>query len=210
MERIIPNMNARLKNGGRKGMKMTVYEFVQKYKGYCQIIRDIQDYNDWWMTDEDMDQPVMYGDQYYELPVILGSKWVGDFKVKFDMENYGHEELGMTSTGIPYLATWYGGDWEEPLLVFYYFDPKGKLRNYIPTKGNTYNILTKTAFGSESESLDFETLCTKYGCNDDYELRIIALRKRGLILQPGMEDEVMRNIHYDLNACKEDFEARVV
>ena len=222
----VPNMNVKLKNGGRKGMKMSINEFVQKYIKFCEHIRDTQDYDDWWMTDEDADECVLYNQDQYLIPVILGSKWVGDFKVKFDMENYGHEALGITSSGIPYLVSWYGGDWEVPMVVFYYFDDKGKLRNYIPTKGNTYNTITKTAFGSESDADKFNDLCRKYKCTyeDVDDLIVAGLRKGGISVsmndvynsenetdeEPYDFEQVLKNLTYNISTCEEDFAARVV
>lgn len=209
-ETFTPNMNAKLKNGGRKCMKMTMDEFIQRYKDFCQNIRDNEDYDDWWMTDEEFDEHITYGLEGYDLPVIKGSKWVGEFKVEFDMENYGHADLNITSTGIPYLVSWYGGDCEEPLVVFYYFDDKGKLRNYIPTKGNTYNPITKTAFGSENCSSKYHELCQKYKCENAEELMAAGLIKAGIPVNAS-EDvyDIVSNLHYNLIACAEDFESRV-
>lgn len=53
--------------------------------------------------------------------------------------------------GFTFLGVTAGGDWEEPVFFIIYFDGKG-LRGYIPENGNTYNKITKTAFGSEGES----------------------------------------------------------
>ena len=101
-----PNLNAKLKHGGRKGMKMSVDEFVQRYKDFCEKIRDTKDYDDWWMTDEECDEYTIYNGntKRYSLPIFMGEKWVGGFKVEFDVENYGIEDLNIASTGIPYLA----------------------------------------------------------------------------------------------------------
>ena len=188
-------------------MERIIKEFIQRYKNFCENIRETQDYDSWWMTDEEADESVTYGNQCYELPVIRGSKWVGDFKVKFDMENYGHVGLGMTSGGTPYLVSWYGGDWEEPLVVFYYFDDEGGLRNYIPTKGNTYNPITKTAFGSEEYASDIKNLCIRYGCKDSEGLRILGFKELGYSVQSDLFPQLSWN--WDLDACSEEFESYI-
>lgn len=235
-ESFTPNMNVKLKHGGRKGMKMSMDEFVRRYRNFCEKIRDTQDYDDWWMTDEEADESVTYGNKHYKLPVILGDKYTDKFKVEFDMENYGLDCLGMASTGIPYLVAWYGGDWELPMVVFYYFDDKGKLRNYIPTKGNCFNVITKTAYGSENYADNFKELLKKYKYVENAEtspeeyLRNCGLRKGGIPVNLYNDEDnydsydedndntnsdgydyynIERSISYNLGVCEEDFAARV-
>ena len=83
----------------------------------------------------------------------------GDYKVKFDFENFsdpehafepfgefeGFYQLNDFAIGLC-LA---GGDWESPVYFAVYIDDNNKLRAYIPTVGNVFNIYTKSAFGSD-------------------------------------------------------------
>ena len=83
----------------------------------------------------------------------------GDYKVKFDFENFsdpehafepfgefeGFYQLNDFAIGLCFA----GGDWECPLYFAIYIDDKNKLRAYIPTVGNVFNYYTKAAFGSD-------------------------------------------------------------
>ena len=104
----------------------------------------------------------------YELPEVI-QKDIG--KIQFDFENYdignadpsfeqyptdhqgyngytvGYEVL---SNGLPVLFVNAGGDWELPICFCIYYDGK-KLRGYVPTEGNVFNVEQKCAYGSEDE-----------------------------------------------------------
>ena len=85
-----------------------------------------------------------------------------DKKIVFDFENiitpfddeigncYG---LGFYQIGdYAVMLCYAGGDWEIPVYFAIYIDDNNKLRMYIPTKGNSFNPYTKTAYGSEEET----------------------------------------------------------
>lgn len=64
--------------------------------------------------------------------------------------------------GFTFLGIMMGGDWEFPIFTILYDDGK-RLRCYTPSYGNTINLDTKTAFGSECEAdIDFNKLLSKY------------------------------------------------
>lgn len=74
--------------------------------------------------------------------------------VIFDLENteltYYHKD------NISYLQLEAGGDWEYPIIAFFYWSERAKsIKGFFPLgEGNTYNIETNTAYGSEDSSDD--------------------------------------------------------
>lgn len=79
-------------------------------------------------------------------------------KVNFDWENCGCDLANngpcgfwMTSTGVPMLGCYAGGDWEDPVYFVLYPESTTSIRAYMPKAGNTWNIKTKTAWGSGDE-----------------------------------------------------------
>ena len=77
-------------------------------------------------------------------------------KVQFDWENCGCEPCNddpcgfwTTSSGIPTLGCYAGGDWEDPVYFVLYPETATTIRAYLPKDGNTWNIKTKTAFGND-------------------------------------------------------------
>jgi hypothetical protein len=83
---------------------------------------------------------------------LIGDKLTTD--VIFDLENteltYYHKD------DISYLQLDAGGDWEYPILAFFYWSEKNKaIKGFFPLgEGNTYNIETNTAYGSEDSNDD--------------------------------------------------------
>ena len=75
-------------------------------------------------------------------------------EVIFDLENteitYYHKD------DISYLQLDAGGDWEYPILAFFYWsEPNKSIKGFFPLgEGNTYNIETNTAYGSEDSNDD--------------------------------------------------------
>lgn len=79
-------------------------------------------------------------------------------KVVFDWENYGLDEenpIRVRPSGMPYLVAWAGGDWENPVHYILYWDGK-TIRAYLPEEGNTFNTVSRTAYGSEGENGEYE------------------------------------------------------
>jgi hypothetical protein len=83
---------------------------------------------------------------------LIESKLTTD--VIFDLENteltYYHKDE------ISYLQLEAGGDWEYPIIAFFYWSEKNKsIQGFFPLgEGNTYNIETNTAYGSEDSRDD--------------------------------------------------------
>lgn len=86
-------------------------------------------------------------------------------KVEFDMENYGDDYGGYINcptgkkslsgyhtldNGFTFYGCMAGGDWESPILFIVYWDGK-MLRGYIPSKGNTWNTINKSALGNDED-----------------------------------------------------------
>ena len=84
-----------------------------------------------------------------------------DFKVRFDLENFGCTTdkkdakslvgIHTLSNGLTFWGMWGGGDWEKATFFLVYFDGK-KLRVYIPTDGNPYNTDTMQAYGNDQDT----------------------------------------------------------
>lgn len=84
-------------------------------------------------------------------------------KVQFDFENYSSPDedpneydkrivgFHQLPNGMPFVGCWAGGDWEMPVYFILYWDGK-KIRGYIPESGNTFNVKSRTAYGSEGDS----------------------------------------------------------
>ena len=79
-------------------------------------------------------------------------------KVQFDWENCGCDlerdtptGFWTTSSGVPMLGCYAGGDWEDSVFFVLYPESATSIRAYMPKAGNTWNIKTKTAWGSGDE-----------------------------------------------------------
>lgn len=113
----------------------------QELKDY--LLSKSREINEIDEIDEDEDE---YND--IDLDVLADLTLCKDWKVRFSRENeVSFEFYQMNGFAI---ALWCcGGDCESPVYFAMYIDDKGKLRAYIPTYGNVFNIYTETAFGSE-------------------------------------------------------------
>lgn len=136
-------------------------------------------------------------------------------KVKFDLENIytsqadvsgsewqlGFQQLG---TGFTYIGVMAGGDWEHPVYAIVYHDGKA-FRGYIPTKGNTFNPVTKTAFGSECAELE--------DTDDEVELRRKGLIALGIPINGNSEDDIdnaYQLLGIDNVSIRKDIESRIL
>lgn len=95
-------------------------------------------------------------------------------EVEFDLENWGgvkhhdHDYLGfenllglnLTNHGKQFIGMNAGGDWEHPVFFLLYIEGE-EIKCYIPKEGNTYNKICMTAFGSEGDSSNFDSLSEK-------------------------------------------------
>lgn len=84
-------------------------------------------------------------------------------KYDFDNENLEFIDIETTETGLDFMVFETGGDWEEVLYFFVYWDGK-ELRGYVPTRGNAVNTLNKSAFGNDEDK--DEMYCDMYGIVD--------------------------------------------
>jgi hypothetical protein len=88
---------------------------------------------------------------------LIKALWT-DIKVDFDLENFSDsaKDFGpkalmgfhTESNGLTYCGFCAGGDWESPVFFAVYWDGK-KLRAYVPTEGNPWNLTTKKAYGND-------------------------------------------------------------
>jgi len=142
------------------------------------------------------------------LPKVL-SDWK---KVKFDFENFycdpsnspKCDQLGFQTleNDFTYLGIMAGGDWEQPIYAIIYHDGSD-FRGYIPNKGNTYNTITKTAFGSESESgIDI--------VDQEEEIRK-GLASRGIVNIENIEDiyEAMGQLNFNFNEIRNEIQSHI-
>lgn len=81
---------------------------------------------------------------------LIGDKLIND--VNFDLENI--ELTYCCKDKISYLTLDAGGDWEYPVLGFFYWSERNQsIKGFFPLgEGNTYNIETNTAYGSEDDN----------------------------------------------------------
>lgn len=136
-------------------------------------------------------QPFLNEDKLYD---AIGGNLKGvdftDFlndveKVEFDFENIMGPKMHTTSSGVDFISFEAAGDWEVPLIVILYWDGYN-YRGYVPMKGNTVNLLTKSAFGNNED--EDEGYCAAYGttdadyfdideasCFEDFEKRITVI-----------------------------------
>lgn len=73
-----------------------------------------------------------------------------------EYENLENYDIYTLENGLTYCLCCAGGDWEEPVYFIVYIDNKNKLRAYVPSKGNTYNLKYKCAYGSEENCENYE------------------------------------------------------
>lgn len=81
---------------------------------------------------------------------LIGNYLIND--VNFDLENI--ELTYCCHDNISYLKLEAGGDWEYPVLGFFYWSEREQsIQGFFPLgEGNTYNIATNTAYGSEDDN----------------------------------------------------------
>ena len=113
-------------------------------------------------------QPIIEDENF---PYNLPKKVEKDIsKIQFNFENceiidgYMNYPCGykMINTDFPVLFVNAGGDWETSICFIIYWDGKD-LRGYVPEKGNVYNPITKTAFGSDEDSDNYTDTCVLDG-----------------------------------------------
>ena len=90
-----------------------------------------------------------------------------DSRIDFDFENVllgwndstfdpisfsSIETITVDGKEIPIIKGCAGGDWEFPVAFIIYLSDKGKLRMYVPRKGNVFNRDTKEAFGNDDDA----------------------------------------------------------
>lgn len=146
-----------LRNGGRKAPLITESKFKDLIKKYVSKFDcdDSDDYN------------------YALLDILLNEMEHKDLNVLCSTENIivdnsiiKNNLLGIHTlkNGLVILGAMVGGDWEEPLFLCVYHDGKS-FRLYIPHYGNTFNLTTKSAFGSEQDGpgyLKYEKVYNKF------------------------------------------------
>ena len=155
---------------------------------------------------------------YWYLPNMLIETVNEDFKINFDFENHYFQtvdedceneyneapECGFIQLGdFAICLAWAGGDWEDPMYFAIYLSDKNKLRVYIPTNGNTFNVWTKTAYGSESENVEGILKMPKKYINEEYRDK----------LNEWLDDDwpdpenVLSEEYYNLREKEPDFES---
>lgn len=183
-----------LKNGGRIGAAISKQELKNKIltKGKKLGADSSED----WRKLYDAVQEIIYKD-----PVIKKDL----SKINFDTENLDVDGMDIDYTGFYTLENGFtfllcvgGGDWEQSLGFIIYYDGE-KLRAYIPTLGNTFNLKKKCAYGSEDDGLDgFD------------HLRNFIIEVKGSITQQEEQEIEYGDYNVDLDLFKEDIMHRIV
>lgn len=124
-------------------------------------------------------------------------KAASDWKVECSQENILMLEFEMSNNGVPFGWMLCGGDWEIPVYGMLYWDGKA-FRSYVPTYGNTFDANKKEALLHDIVGLG-PFPCTKDGSfvnltfSSEDDLR-----------------EILPYVEVNEEACKEDFNRRVV
>ena len=192
------NMDVDVRNGGRHAVKMTEDEFKQemihayhmyameqekKYKSDLQLTPSPGNFVYSLCYNNKLNKKSKYASALYD------DIWGG--KYKFDSENVdAYGGIKMSKKGFPYIQCAAGGDWECPVCFFVYFDGN-KFRGYVPLKGNALNRNEKHAFSGGGNEPDAKFVQKELGLS--YE----------------EADHMCDDIDYNVDACLEDFLARV-
>lgn len=192
------NMNVDVREGGRHAVKMSVEDFkdemihayheyaMEQDKKYKYDLRPTP-------TPDNFVYSLCYNNKLNKkskyASALYDDIWGG--KYKFDSENVdAYGGIKMSKKGFPYIQCAAGGDWECPVCFFVYFDGN-KFRGYVPLKGNAINRNEKHAFSGGGNEPDAKFVQKELGI--DYE----------------EADHMCGDIDYNVDACLEDFLARV-
>lgn len=138
-----------LKNGGRKGSIISPEELKEKI---CKLGKS-------YGAREIGNNSLLYSSVFQ---ILCEDRQIQNdlSKITFDFENLDVEDEAYENTGfhtldngLSFLFGMASGDWECAIGFIIYWDGK-KLRGYIPTLGNTFNLKKKCAFGSEDNGDD--------------------------------------------------------
>ena len=196
-DKIYLNKNVKLKNGGRKAIRMTVAEFNDILSKLKKKIGD---------EDYDTESENNYDWILYEAIEALPKLQKDLSKISFDFENYEIDpNVHLTIFGVPYLRCFAGGDWEIPIRFFIYFDGKD-LRGYIPTKGNTFNRKTKEALGNGLNDTKDSDYC--FIVNDVCP-ELMKQYGQDKINKIMKDDFDLNLVEFQEDWCLEDFESRL-
>ena len=179
MSRFI-NDDVKLKKGGRFAPIISMDKFKQILLNKAHKIEmqddfleeDDYEFNEDFDFDDDYCLYLLFNAFLEDETLMKDAKYIFDFENTIGLlkENiYFKKDIGShligfhtLSNGIPFLGFVAGGDWETPIFAIYYYDGK-RIRMYIPSYGNTINLDTKTAFGSEShKEQHHQNLIKKY------------------------------------------------
>ena len=142
------NKDVKLKNGGRKAVRITEEEFdeiISKLKNKVEKSGYFVDFTTYGKYDW------ISSGIFHE---VFSKVRIDVSKIDFDFENFEiDDKIFFTSQGVPYLRCLAGGDWEIPVRFFIYYDGKS-MRGYVPTKGNSFNRKTKSAIGNNIDNTD--------------------------------------------------------
>ena len=180
------NLDIQLPNNDRHAKSISAQDFEQKMKNIWYKYLTDDKYNGKFSIDNFVYRMCRSSNEYKEL-----SKLMKDLsKIQHNDENLGVSGKIKTSGKLTYLQCYGGGDWESPILFYIYWDGKN-FRGYIPTYGNAFNRITKSAFGNNEEA-DIKFLKQQGINGNDHELT-----------------DIIHNVKYDETKCLKDFKARV-
>lgn len=160
----------------RKAVKMSIDDFQTMLIKWARSLCEDPPYES--QSEEDKDE-ADYGRMYVidqwihcalNACVETENKIFKDLgKVQFDWENCGCGDVDcdsedvddlcgfwMTSTGVPTLGCYAGGDWEDPVFFVLYPETATTIRAYMPKEGNTWNPKTRMAFNHDGDEEEDE------------------------------------------------------
>ena len=173
------NMDVELPSSGRTGVKITPTEFTEHVE---KVAIEVEYEANGKIKWKDIVNIIRNQCWKKEHKNSLKDLFNDISKVKWDPENVDYIGDLRDYNGMPYVIVSAGGDWEIPVIFMVYWDGN-KFRGYIPTKGNTFDRQRKEALGNNEE--EDNKYVRKYGVGN------------------------YNDVHYNIDACIEDFRARV-
>lgn len=200
----------------RKAKLVTEEQFKNLFIQYVSKMSDesLQDYFDSESLTEIKNGNIFNAIATLCMDSSLGKVYDDWSKIDFDLENFyadprdstedWHLGFQQLNNGFTYVGVVAGGDWEFPVYAIIYHDGT-TFRGYIPTKGNTYNTVTKSAFGSES---NFET-----DTETEFDLIKKGLAVKGADVSNATESNIYelyeQYLVFDYVSIKNDIEERI-
>jgi len=151
-----------IRKGGRKAPLISKLEFQIKIKEYC-IKHKHEIAEEYFNKKSLIELNSMKLEEFEKFFVSHFYENSNDINIHLSNENICSDHcmfgIKILKNSLPIYGVYCGGDWEIPVFYCIYWNGT-KFRGYIPRYGNTYNVITKGAFGNRY--FDYELGLKKY------------------------------------------------